>query len=148
MKLKMGQKSNSKGKKKPINLLEASNSNSDEKRFNPGINELKENYYKLEDEYFQAVRQSKQCVIEQIRIDKDDSLRALILEKLFYDIKKRFLEFWQDTQDENQILHNSNLDQQQKLLLKKKHKSFHEKLKRIYGPKSYELFCQLMRIIV
>ena len=90
----------------------------------------------------------KEATIEEIKIDKNDSTKALILEKLFYDIKKRHLGFRQDILNEKEILHNNSLEQHEKLSMMQQHKSFHDQIKKHMGRKGYSIFKKLMVYIV
>lgn len=69
-------------------------------------------FKKLEREYNEAIQLRHKCKIDEIRIDGNDSLRAIILENLLFDIKTKFYQYKKDMQNQEEILNNAALDQQ------------------------------------
>lgn len=105
-------------------------------------------FKRLEKEYFEAIQLRHKCAIDEIRIDGNDSLRAIILENLLFDIKTKFYTYKKDMQNQEEILNNTALDQQSKLMMMNDHKKFHQVLRKTYNPKSYPIFKHIMEFVV
>jgi hypothetical protein len=73
--------------------------------YNPALNKVKKaketknaekEFYKLDAEYGQVIKERHNCLINEIRVDANDGLRAQIVENIFYDIQKNFKPFVTD----------------------------------------------------
>ena len=81
------------------------------------LKKIREEYHEFEDSYKEALMGAHQCRLDELRIDQNDGLRATILDKILSDIRKAYLPFKEDAQNEKECLSNQALDQKTKLLM-------------------------------
>ena len=91
---------------------------------------------------------AQQCRIDEMRIAQNDALRAKILQDLLEDIRRTYLAFKEDINDQNQLLTNRYLKKREQELIFQKRQSFHQNLKWYFGStENYNLFISIMAFL-